>query len=30
MERLMEVVMESTDAMLYYTADELASYVYSA
>ena len=30
MERLYEVVMQSTDAMLYYTADELASYVYSS
>ena len=30
LENLWEVVMESTDAMLYYTADELSSYVYSA
>ena len=30
LENLYEVVMSSTDAMLYYTTDELASYVYSA
>lgn len=30
LDNLWDVVMESTDAMLYYTADELASYVYSA
>ena len=30
MDRLIEVAMDSTDAMLYYTSDELASYVYSA